>query len=160
MRRLRVALVLLLLSVCRGALSVHVQVEDQVFPLEAVKQLKALLDSNAFHPRLANARAAAVCEHPLLPQVFHPACQEEGADVIFTKLMSIAFAGLSKRFSRDLKLTSTLSFSKSPPKRRPRLPGPSPRPHSLSRLGSSPELWTEVTLKNLVDMKVLDLTVD
>ncbi|XP_024126549.1 guanylate cyclase activator 2B [Oryzias melastigma] len=89
MRRLRVALVLLLLSVCRGALSVHVQVEDQVFPLEAVKQLKALLDSNAFHPRLANARAAAVCEHPLLPQVFHPACQEEGADVIFTKLMSI-----------------------------------------------------------------------
>lgn len=74
--------------------------------------------------------------------------------------VSIAFAGLSKRFSRDLKLTSTLSFSKSPPKRRPRLPGPSPRPHSLSRLGSSPELWTEVTLKNLVDMKVLDLTVD
>uniref|UniRef100_A0A3P9HB87 Guanylate cyclase activator 2B n=1 Tax=Oryzias latipes TaxID=8090 RepID=A0A3P9HB87_ORYLA len=89
MRGVCVALVLLLLSVCRGAFGVHVQVEDQVFPLEAVTQLKELLDLSAFHPGLANAKAASVCDHPLLPQVFHPACQEKGADILFTKLMNI-----------------------------------------------------------------------
>ncbi|KAM9759155.1 guanylate cyclase activator 2B-like [Menidia menidia] len=89
MRALSRVLVLVL-CVCSGALSVQVKVGDRIFPLEAVKQLKDLMDLNDnVNPHLAQKSSAAVCAHPLLPQVFQPVCQGRGARVVFLKLVNI-----------------------------------------------------------------------
>ncbi|XP_041837249.1 guanylin-like [Melanotaenia boesemani] len=82
--------IVLVLCVCREALSVQVKVGDRSFPLEAVKQLKVLMDLNDnVNPHLAETSVAAVCGHPLLPQVFRPACKEKGAGIIFSRLVYI-----------------------------------------------------------------------
>ncbi|KAM4587331.1 guanylin-like [Odontesthes bonariensis] len=89
MKVLSVVLVLVL-CVCRGALSVHVKVGDMSFPLEAVQQLKERMDLNKnLNPRLAETSSAAVCADPLLPQVFRPVCQGRGAGMVFSKLVYI-----------------------------------------------------------------------
>ncbi|KAI3369801.1 hypothetical protein L3Q82_024629, partial [Scortum barcoo] len=68
MRVLSVVLVLVL-CVCRGAVGVQVKVGDRSFPLEAVKQLKELMDlDGSVSPHLAETSVVAVCAHPLLPQ--------------------------------------------------------------------------------------------
>ncbi|XP_026163444.1 guanylin-like [Mastacembelus armatus] len=89
MRQLSVVLVLVL-CVCRGTLGVQVQVGDRSFPLEAVKQLKVLMDlDNKVSPHLTQTSIVAVCTHPLLPQVFRPVCQERGAGIVFFRLVYI-----------------------------------------------------------------------
>lgn len=63
------------------------QVGDRSFPLEAVKQLKELMDlEDNLKPHLTETSTAAVCAHPLLPQVFRPVCQGKGAGIIFSRL--------------------------------------------------------------------------
>ncbi|KAM6927780.1 guanylin-like [Xenentodon cancila] len=89
MRVLSVVLVLVL-CVCREALSVKVKVGDRSYPLEAVKQLKDLMDSeDDLMPRLSDTGVAAICTHPLLPQIFRPVCQGKGAEMVFSKLVYI-----------------------------------------------------------------------
>ncbi|XP_042263359.1 guanylin-like [Thunnus maccoyii] len=89
MRVLSVVLVLVL-SVCSGTLGVQVQVGDSSFPLEAVKQLKELMDlDNYVSPHLAETSVAAVCANPLLPQVFQPVCRAKGTGIVFSRLVYI-----------------------------------------------------------------------
>ncbi|XP_061584436.1 guanylin-like [Cololabis saira] len=89
MRVLSVVLVLVL-CMCREALSVQVKVGDRSYPLEAVKQLKDLMDSEVeLMPRLSETSSAAICTHPLLPQIFRPVCQGKGAEMVFSKLVYI-----------------------------------------------------------------------
>ncbi|KAF7207497.1 guanylin [Nothobranchius furzeri] len=85
--------VLVLVCVCRGALSVQVQVGERSFPLEAVKALKEVMDLNDnVNPRLADTSTTAVCSHPLLPQVFRSVCQGKGAGLIFSRLVYITMS--------------------------------------------------------------------
>ncbi|XP_034389470.1 guanylin-like [Cyclopterus lumpus] len=92
---MRVLVLVAALCVCRGALGVQVKVGDGSFPLEAVKQLKELMDLDVrVSPHLAGASvataaAAAACTNPVLPQVFRPVCRGKGAAVVFSKLVSI-----------------------------------------------------------------------
>ncbi|XP_008318968.1 guanylin-like [Cynoglossus semilaevis] len=83
--------VVLVLCVCSGALGVQVKVGDSSYPLEAVKELKALmdLDNNNVSPRLADTSVVAACSNPLLPQVFRPVCQTKGTGVVFSRLVYI-----------------------------------------------------------------------
>ncbi|XP_037642986.1 guanylin-like [Sebastes umbrosus] len=90
MRVLGVSVLVVVLCVCRGALGVQVKVGDRSFPLEAVKQLKELMDlDHTVNPRLAETSAVAICTDPVLPQVFRPVCQGRGAGVVFSKLVFI-----------------------------------------------------------------------
>ncbi|XP_053301210.1 guanylin [Pleuronectes platessa] len=91
MRSLSVVVVcVVLLCVGSGALGVQVKVGDRSFPLEAVKQLKELMDLNEdLNPRLAETSVTAACENPLLPQVFQPVCQGMGAGTVFSRLVYI-----------------------------------------------------------------------
>lgn len=69
------------------SLFVPLQVGDRSFPLEAVKQLKEMMDLDEdVSPRLAETSAVAVCSNPLLPQVFRPVCQGRGAGITFSQL--------------------------------------------------------------------------
>ncbi|KAM9362286.1 guanylin-like [Symphorus nematophorus] len=89
MRVLSVVLVLVL-CVCRGAAGVQVKFGDSSFPLEAVKELKELMDfDDNVSPHLAETSAAAVCADPLLPQIFRPVCQGKGAGIVFSRLVNI-----------------------------------------------------------------------
>ncbi|KAF7645127.1 hypothetical protein LDENG_00209550 [Lucifuga dentata] len=89
MKLLSVVLVLVmcLCSTCQG---VQVKVGDRSFPLEAVKQLKVLMDVDAHvNPHLAETSVAAVCNNPILPQIFQPVCQAREAAIVFSRLMNI-----------------------------------------------------------------------
>ncbi|XP_070705914.1 guanylin-like [Pempheris klunzingeri] len=89
MRVLSVFLVLVL-SVCRGAVGVQVKVGDRSFPLETVKELRGLMDlDDNVSPRLAETSVVAVCANPLLPQIFQPVCQGKGAGILFSTLVYI-----------------------------------------------------------------------
>nr|XP_046241254.1 guanylate cyclase activator 2B-like [Scatophagus argus] len=89
MKVLSVVLVLVL-CVCRGALGVQVKVGDKSFPLEAVKEMKELLDlDDNISPHLAETSIVAICENPLLPQIFQPVCQGKGAGIVFSNLVYI-----------------------------------------------------------------------
>ncbi|KAG7226734.1 hypothetical protein INR49_014082 [Caranx melampygus] len=89
MRSLSVVVVVVL-CVCSGALGVQVKVGDRSFPLEAVKQLKELMDvDDNVSPHLAETSVVAVCDNPLLPQVFRPACKARGAGLVFSTLAYI-----------------------------------------------------------------------
>ncbi|KAM7422057.1 hypothetical protein PAMA_010241 [Pampus argenteus] len=89
MRVLSVFLVLAL-CVCSGAVGVQVKVEDRSFPLEAVKQLKELIDlDDRVSPHLPETSVVAVCANPLLPQVFIPVCQAKGTGIVFSRLVFI-----------------------------------------------------------------------
>ncbi|XP_022617183.1 guanylin-like [Seriola dumerili] len=89
MRSLNVVVVLVL-CVCSGALGVQVKVGDRSFPLEAVKQLKELMDvDDNVSPHLADTSVVAVCGNPLLPQVFRPVCQGRGTGLVFSTLVYI-----------------------------------------------------------------------
>ncbi|XP_029358958.1 guanylin-like [Echeneis naucrates] len=89
MRSLSVVVVLVL-CVCSGALGVQVKVGDRSFPLEAVKQLKELMDVNdSADPHLSDKSVAAACANPLLPQVFRPVCQARGTGIVFSTLVYI-----------------------------------------------------------------------
>ncbi|GAA6216852.1 guanylin-like [Lates japonicus] len=82
--------VVLVLCVCSGALGVQVKVGDRSFPLEAVKQLKELMDLNDnVSPHLAETSVTAVCANPLLPQVFRTVCQGKGTGIVFSRLVYI-----------------------------------------------------------------------
>ncbi|XP_061785113.1 guanylin-like isoform X2 [Nerophis lumbriciformis] len=59
---------------------------DKIFPLQAVKQLKALMDVG---PQLAQSVAEAVCADPVLPQAFSPVCQDGGAAAVFSRLVNV-----------------------------------------------------------------------
>uniref|UniRef100_A0A3B4V2D6 Guanylate cyclase activator 2B n=1 Tax=Seriola dumerili TaxID=41447 RepID=A0A3B4V2D6_SERDU len=66
------------------------QVGDRSFPLEAVKQLKELMDvDDNVSPHLADTSVVAVCGNPLLPQVFRPVCQGRGTGLVFSTLVYI-----------------------------------------------------------------------
>ncbi|KAI9549020.1 hypothetical protein NQZ68_003555 [Dissostichus eleginoides] len=89
MKVLSVVLVLVLCG-CSGALGVKVKVGDRIFPLEAVKQLKELMDlDDNVSPRVSETSVVAACANPVLPQVFRPVCQGKGTGIIFSKLASI-----------------------------------------------------------------------
>lgn len=67
--------------------SLMLQVGDQSFPLEAVKQLKELMDlGDSYSTHLSKTSVADVCVNPLLPQIFRPVCQGNGADIVFSQL--------------------------------------------------------------------------
>uniref|UniRef100_A0A4W6DJG1 Guanylate cyclase activator 2B n=1 Tax=Lates calcarifer TaxID=8187 RepID=A0A4W6DJG1_LATCA len=71
-------------------LSPPLQVGDRSFPLEAVKQLKELMDLNDnVSPHLAETSVTAVCANPLLPQVFRTVCQGKGTGIVFSRLVYI-----------------------------------------------------------------------
>ncbi|XP_029990682.1 guanylin-like isoform X2 [Sphaeramia orbicularis] len=81
-------LLVVVLCVCSGAQGVYVQVGDRSFPLEAVKQLKELMNmDDHISPHLAETRAASVCANPLLPLVFRPVCQGRERDQVLYKLV-------------------------------------------------------------------------
>ncbi|XP_077430384.1 guanylin-like [Vanacampus margaritifer] len=90
-----VALVLPLLCVCSIALCVQVRDGDRSFPLEAVKQLKALMEKAGarLSPQFARSGAVGavggVCADPALPRVFHPVCRGQGAAGVFSRLVNI-----------------------------------------------------------------------
>ncbi|AWP02211.1 putative guanylin-like [Scophthalmus maximus] len=87
MRSLSVV-VLLVLCVSSGA--VQVKVGDRSFPLEAVKQLKELMDlDDDISPRLSETSVMAACSNPLLPQVFQTVCRGKGTGVVFSRLVYI-----------------------------------------------------------------------
>ncbi|KAM4612759.1 guanylin-like [Polymixia lowei] len=89
MRSLSVVVVLIL-CVSGGSLGVEVKDGDRSFPLEAVKQLKELMDFDVrTNPRLVETGAAAVCGDPALPAVFQQVCQENGAGMVFSRLADI-----------------------------------------------------------------------
>ncbi|XP_054639432.1 guanylin-like [Dunckerocampus dactyliophorus] len=80
----------LLLCACGRSLGVQVKDGDRSFPLQAVKQLKALMDVDQHaSPHLAQTSAAAVCDNPVLPQVFHPVCLGQGAAMVFSRLVNV-----------------------------------------------------------------------
>ncbi|XP_012737170.1 guanylin [Fundulus heteroclitus] len=92
---MRVLAVIVVLGLCawRGALSVQVKVGDRSFPLEAVNHLKELMElETSLNPHLAETSTAAVCAHPLLPQVFRPVCQGKGAGIVFARLVHIVMS--------------------------------------------------------------------
>ncbi|XP_029006326.1 guanylin-like [Betta splendens] len=68
---------------CWGALAVQVKAGNMSFPLDAVKELRNLMNLNE---GVTDASIAAVCHNPLLPQVFVPACQCKKAEAIFSDL--------------------------------------------------------------------------
>ncbi|CAK6960957.1 guanylin-like [Scomber scombrus] len=89
MRVLSVVLVSALCA-CIGAVGVQVKVGDRNFPLEAVKQLKELMDLDDYaNPYLDETSVAAACANPLLPQVFRSLCQAPGTDMVFSRLVYI-----------------------------------------------------------------------
>ncbi|KAG7247520.1 hypothetical protein CRUP_018449, partial [Coryphaenoides rupestris] len=60
---------------------------DHSFPLQAVKTLKVLLDTDTpASPRLAWTGAASVCQDPNLPQVFQDVCGEPEVAQTFSRL--------------------------------------------------------------------------
>ncbi|XP_061689768.1 guanylin-like [Syngnathoides biaculeatus] len=87
----------LLLCVCSAASRVRVKDGVRSFPLEAVKQLKTLLDEAG--PR-AGTRAApgvgppvsAVCADPALPRVFYPVCRGQAPAGVFSRLVNVLMA--------------------------------------------------------------------
>ncbi|XP_061641380.1 guanylate cyclase activator 2B-like [Phyllopteryx taeniolatus] len=84
-----------LLCVCGTALCVQVKDGDRSFPLEAVKQLKALLDDGGprVGPRPARSGAvSAVCADPALPRVFYPVCRGRGPAGVFSRLVNVLMA--------------------------------------------------------------------
>lgn len=55
--------------------------------MEAVKQLKELMDvDDNVSPHLAETSVVAVCDNPLLPQVFRPVCKARGTGLVFSTL--------------------------------------------------------------------------
>uniref|UniRef100_A0A4W6DIW4 Guanylate cyclase activator 2B n=1 Tax=Lates calcarifer TaxID=8187 RepID=A0A4W6DIW4_LATCA len=92
--------IVLVLCVCSGALGVQVKVGDRSFPLEAVKQLKELMDLNDnVSPHLAETSVTAVCANPLLPQVFRTVCQGKGTGIVFSRL-GVTGAGVKKQICK------------------------------------------------------------
>nr|XP_057911071.1 guanylin-like [Doryrhamphus excisus] len=86
----RVLAFALLLCVCGRSLCVQVKDGDRSFPLEAVRQLKALMDVDQHvSPHLVQTSAAAVCSNTVLPQVFHSVCQGQGAAMVFSRLVNV-----------------------------------------------------------------------
>lgn len=68
-------------------LSLSPQVGDKSFPLEAVKQLKKImeLDENV-GPHSDAQTFKTVCANPLVPQVFRPVCQRDEEVAVFSNL--------------------------------------------------------------------------
>lgn len=63
------------------------QVGDRNFPLEAAKELKKLMElGDNVSPHLSETSVLAVCDNPLLPQIFRPVCQGKGAGIVFSRL--------------------------------------------------------------------------
>uniref|UniRef100_A0AAV2M743 Guanylate cyclase activator 2B n=1 Tax=Knipowitschia caucasica TaxID=637954 RepID=A0AAV2M743_KNICA len=67
------------------------EVGDRSFPLGAVKTLKALMEKEDFevNPNVAETSSVAVCQDPVLPQVFREVCQEQGAAVTLSRLVTL-----------------------------------------------------------------------
>uniref|UniRef100_A0A3P8TWW2 Guanylate cyclase activator 2B n=1 Tax=Amphiprion percula TaxID=161767 RepID=A0A3P8TWW2_AMPPE len=53
------------------------QVRDRHFPLQAVKELKELMDLDEKNPQLTKKVVEEVCAKPLLPPVFRAVCDNE-----------------------------------------------------------------------------------
>lgn len=64
-----------------------VQDGERSYPLEAVKALKELIDTDAMvNLRLINTNMVSVCNNPVLPQAFYPVCQGKEAAMVFSRL--------------------------------------------------------------------------
>lgn len=96
-------------SVFSKTCHVTFQFGDRRFPLEAVKQLKKLMDLDDFNasPHLAETSVAAVCTDPLLPQVFRPVCHGKGAALTLSRLGR-------KRMKNTCKLNIRASSAREP----------------------------------------------
>uniref|UniRef100_A0A3Q4GUN3 Guanylate cyclase activator 2B n=1 Tax=Neolamprologus brichardi TaxID=32507 RepID=A0A3Q4GUN3_NEOBR len=71
-------------------LSLSPQVGDKSFPLEAVKQLKKIMElDEKFGPHSDAHTFKTVCANPLVPQVFRPVCQKDEEVAVFSNLMVI-----------------------------------------------------------------------
>ncbi|XP_034393200.1 guanylate cyclase activator 2B-like [Cyclopterus lumpus] len=85
----------LLVVVCKSSSAVTVTEADFHFSLEAVKALGALMtgdDAPAEQElQLVEARAAAVCSHPALPQDFRPLCLRTDAGASLARLALVAW---------------------------------------------------------------------
>ncbi|XP_014022066.1 guanylin [Salmo salar] len=71
-----------------GSLSVEIRDGERSYPLEAVKALKELIDTDAMvNLRLINTNMVSVCNNPVLPQAFYPVCQGKEAAMVFSRLV-------------------------------------------------------------------------
>ncbi|XP_059925821.1 uncharacterized protein LOC132470909 [Gadus macrocephalus] len=83
---------MLVLAACSvsGAKGVMVKDGDLVFPLQAVETLRGLMDLDGpVSPHLSRTSAAMVCQDPNLPQVFQPVCQDKGAAMSLSRIVSV-----------------------------------------------------------------------
>lgn len=68
-------------------LSLSPQVGDKSFPLEAVKQLKKIMELDENLGSHSDAHTfKTVCANPLVPQVFRPVCQKDEEVAVFSSL--------------------------------------------------------------------------
>lgn len=68
-------------------LSLSPQVGDKSFPLEAVKQLKKIMELDENLGSHSDAHTfKTVCANPLVPQVFRPVCQKDEEVAVFSNL--------------------------------------------------------------------------
>ncbi|XP_055724609.1 guanylin-like [Salvelinus fontinalis] len=71
-----------------GSLSVEIRDGERSYPLEAVKALKELIDTDAMvNPRMINTNMVSVCNNRVLPQAFYPVCQGKEAAMVFSRLV-------------------------------------------------------------------------
>uniref|UniRef100_A0A3Q4MLD3 Guanylate cyclase activator 2B n=1 Tax=Neolamprologus brichardi TaxID=32507 RepID=A0A3Q4MLD3_NEOBR len=79
-----------LINLYGNFLSLSPQVGDKSFPLEAVKQLKKIMElDEKFGPHSDAHTFKTVCANPLVPQVFRPVCQKDEEVAVFSNLMVI-----------------------------------------------------------------------
>ncbi|XP_005917928.1 guanylin-like [Astatotilapia calliptera] len=76
--------------VCGVPQGLWVRVGDKSFPLEAVKQLKKIMELDENLGSHSDAHTfKTVCANPLVPQVFRPVCQKDEEVAVFSSLMVI-----------------------------------------------------------------------
>ncbi|XP_029995412.1 guanylate cyclase activator 2B-like [Sphaeramia orbicularis] len=91
---MKTAVCIFLVALLQLSSSVIVTEGDYNFSLEAVKELGTLIsedDASAVHElQRLEAKVAAVCFHPALPQVFKPLCQRRDAGTALARLAFVA----------------------------------------------------------------------
>ncbi|XP_037629087.1 guanylin-like [Sebastes umbrosus] len=80
----------LLIVLCRSSSAVTVTEGDFHFSLESVKALRTLMTGDDEELRLVEAKAAAVCSHPALPEDFRALCLRKDAGASLARLALVA----------------------------------------------------------------------